>query len=169
MAGRRPDDGSITIGQIVGPHGIQGGVRVKALTEFAERFDKGRQVYINGVAHTIRRTMWHKDQVRLDLDGVQGRDAAEALKWAFLTVPADDLPELEEEEFLTSDLIGLEVSTVDGKPLGQVTDVLPNPAHDILVIGELLIPAVHEFVKDIDLDAGTVTVELIEGMLEDAE
>ena len=167
MTGRRPDDGAITIGQVVGPHGIQGGLRVKVLTDFVERFEPGRTIYLNGEPKTISKANWHKDQVRLQLKEVNDRNLAEDLKWAQITVPADDLPELDEDEFLTAELLGLRVITTEGQEIGKVTEVLASPAHDIIVVGKTMIPAVEEFVHEIDLDNGTMTVELIEGMLEE--
>lgn len=164
MTGRRPEDGAITIGQVVGPFGIRGGVKVKVLTDFLERFDAGRSVWINGRTFTIKETQWHKGQARLMLSEVTDRNEAESMQWCEVTVPADDGPELQDDEFLTADLIGLKVVTSDGRDLGKVTDVFPTPAHDVIEVGKILIPAVREFVLDIDLDGGTMTVELIDGM-----
>lgn len=78
---------------------------------------------------------------------------------------AEGRPELEEDQFLTEDLLDLEVYTEDGQLLGTVDEVLNNPAHDILVVGELMIPVVKEFVLDVDLDEEKITVRLIPGML----
>ncbi len=167
MAGRRPFDGTITIGQVVGPFGIQGGIKVKVLTDFLERFEKGREVLIDGEPYVITVVQWHKGQARLKLDGISNRDLAEGLKWADVEVPSDDVPDLDEDEFLTEDLIGMAVVSTDGRNLGQVTEVLASPAHDIIVVGKTMIPAVKEFVTDIDLQSGVMTVQLIEGMLED--
>ena len=167
MQGRRPEDGSITIGQVVGPFGIKGGLRVKVLTDFVERFSKGRKVYLNGVEHKILSASPHKEQMRVVLEGISDANTAEELKWAFLTVPADDLPDLDEGEFLTKDLIGMTVMTTDGQDIGEVSEIINSPAHDIFVVGSVMIPAVHEFVKDIDLESGVITVELIEGMIEE--
>lgn len=170
MQGREPgaNHGYKTIGQVVGPHGVKGGLKVRIMTDFLERFELGRTVWIDGVKGTIKHVSFHKDQVRIVLDSVRDRDAAESLRWKAVEVPENDEPELEEDEFLTEDLIGLKVFSKDGRELGLIDDVLPSPAHDILVVGEGMIPVVREFIKDIDLDAGTVTVELIPGLFPEA-
>lgn len=155
------------IGQIVGPHGVKGGMRVKLLTSFTERFDAGREVIIQGETHKIHRSVFHKDQVRIQTDKVSTCEAAEALKWVEVSVPAEDLPQLDEDEFVTKDLIGLRAVGESGEDYGLVKDVLPNPAHDIFVLEKGLVPVVKQFVKAIDLKAGTVTLALIPGMLED--
>lgn len=167
MAGPRPShlDGYITIGQFVGPHGIKGGLKVKVLTDFVERFDKGRTIFCNGEESVIKHSSWHKDQVRIQIASVKDRNQAEELRWHYLFVPEDDAPELEEGEYLTSELIGLSVVTADGRTVGKIEDILPSPAHDILVVGEGMIPAVSEFVTDINFETQTVTVNLISGMV----
>ena len=85
-------------------------------------------------------------------------------KWEYLEAIADERPELEEDEFTMAELTGLQVVTTKGEVLGKVDEVLPYPAHDILKVGETLIPLVKEFVKEVDVKGGRITVELIEGM-----
>ena len=171
MQGRESSPDSpefVVIGQIVGPHGVKGGMRVKILTSFPERFEKGRVLYIKGERHKIERAGFHKEQVRIMTDKVTSCEAAEALKWENVSIPAGDDPVLEADEFKTSDLIGLMAVGTGGEKYGVVKDVLPNPAHDIFVLERGLVPVVKQFVKNIDLKSGTVTLELIPGMLEDA-
>lgn len=160
-----PPTGHTTIGQVVGPHGVKGGLRVTILTDFPERFDAGQTVFIHNQPRKIIRATYHKDQVRLDLEQINTREQAENLKWAILTVPEDEIPDLDEDQFLVRDLIGLTAVTTDGKILGPVQDVLPNPAHDIIIVAGAMVPAVKEFVKEIDLKNRTMTLKLIPGML----
>ena len=54
--------------------------------------------------------------------------------------------------------------TKEGRPLGKVDQVLPYPAHDVLVVGKIMIPAVQEFVKEVDLEGKRIVVKLLEGM-----
>ena len=81
----------------------------------------------------------------------------------------DDI-ELEEGDFFIADLVGLPVIDADsGKEYGKLTDVINTGASDIYVIktptGEAMMPAVDEFVEEIDLDKG-IFVKPIEGMFE---
>ena len=83
----------------------------------------------------------------------------------------DDLPELPEGEYYVRDLIGMEAVLEDGSRLGVVTDVIQNTAQDIFEVEtdegkQVLIPKVPEFVLNIDPDTRTVTLHLIEGMLD---
>ena len=155
------------IGQIVGSFGLKGIVKVQPSTDFMERFEKGSKVRLKGEWVTIESFTIHKKRPLLKLSGIKNISAAEALQWEYLEVSADDKPKLDDDEFLSEDLIGLKVVTNEGRELGEIDDVIPMPAHDVIQIGELLIPAVKEFIKDIDFDSGVMTVELIPGMLED--
>jgi len=158
---------TIRVGQIVGAFGIRGQVKVKALTDFIERFDVGRQVLLNGEWAEIKASSEHKGAIILSLGGVKDRTAAEALQWAYLEAVADERPELDEDEFLSSDLIGLEAVDKTGKKLGTVKRVDRYPAHDVLVVDQVLIPAVSEFVLDVDLKAKKIVLNPIPGMFDD--
>jgi 16S rRNA processing protein RimM len=161
----------VRIGQIVGAHGLRGQVKVEPLTDFWERFDKGTRLRLRDDWVTVESSSVHKNRPLLKLSGIDSIDAAQALQWEYLEAILDTEPELEEDEYLTEDLIGCRVVTTDGRDLGEVEEVLGMPAHDVLQIGEILIPVVKEFIKNIDLDEEVITVELIPGMLpgEDAE
>lgn len=155
----------VQVGRIVGAFGLKGQVKVELLTDFEERLSKGRRLRLKDDWVTVESSAWHKKHLLLKLEGINDISKAETLQWEYLSAPPDDL-ELDEDEFLVSDLEGLRVVTTDGQELGEVDEVAAYPAQDILVIGELMVPLAKEFVKDIDLDKGVITVELLEGMLE---
>lgn len=166
MAGQRPEaepEGHVRVGQIVGPFGIKGGLKVVPLTDFPERFDKGSLLYLGGEPRKVATSYWHKTQARITFDEVRTIEQAEALKWKYLTVPATEKPKLEDDEFLASDLIGLSV-VENGEVIGVVDEIVHAPAHDLIRIGDTLIPCVHHFVKSVDLGAKRIVVELIDGM-----
>jgi 16S rRNA processing protein RimM len=156
------------VGKIVGAFGLKGEVKVEPMTDFLERMHKGSRLRLKGEWVTVEAFRIHKDRPLLKLSGINSVEAAQALQWQELLSASTERPALDDDEYLTEDLIGMKVVTVDGQDLGQVDDVLPMPAHDVLQIGELLLPAVKEFVKDIDLDGEIITVKLIPGMLDEA-
>lgn len=153
------------IGQIVGAFGLKGEVKVEPLTDFWERFKKGSRLRLKGDWVTVEGYREHKNRPLLKLSGVNDATAAEALQWEYLEAILTDGPDLDDDEYLTDDLIGLKVVTTDGRELGEVDEVLAMPAHDVLQIGEILIPVVKEFIKEIDLDEEVITVQLIPGLL----
>ena len=113
----------------------------------------------------------HGDDVVAQLMGVSGRDAAEALKGAAIQIPRSHFPALADGEFYWVDLIGLDVSDLEGAPLGIVRDLMSSGAHPILRVAvsdvqsadkparELLIPFVDQFVKTVDLQTRKITVD----------
>ncbi|MBS1708068.1 MAG: 16S rRNA processing protein RimM [Armatimonadetes bacterium] len=161
--------GHVTVGQIVGPQGIRGGFRVDCLTDFPERFDEGKTVYIDGKPHVIASVSWHKGQARVEIDGVATVEAAEALRWSYLTVPAEERPRLGKGEYIATDLIGLSVIDQHGTTIGRVEDVMPSPAHSLLVVNGALVPAVKQFVTKVDIEAKAIHIKVIPGLFEEAE
>ena len=157
-------DSFTRIGQIVGGFGLNGEVKVQLLTEFVERFKKGSRVRINDEWKVIERTRWHKERLLIKLEGVDSLTQAEALQWLFIEAATSDIPALGEGEFLSTSLIGMTVVDLNGRHLGEVTDLLAMPAQDILVVGELMIPIVSQFVKGIDAETRRISVSLIPGM-----
>lgn len=162
MKQQKPD--WYTIGQIVGGFGLKGQLKVVPLTDFLERFHKGARLRLNDDWVTVEAVSEHKGHLLLKLSGINDLTTAESLQWAYLYGRADDRPELDKDEYLTSDLIGLRVETIDGEQLGKVDEVMRAPAQDVLVVGEILIPAVKQFVKRVDLKSQRIVVELIGGM-----
>ncbi len=162
----------LVIGQIVKPHGIRGEVSVKILTEFPERFDEMDAVYL-GDAHSARlvgveSVRWHKEHVLIRFDSFADRTAAEKLRGQYLKVPRDSAVKLDDGVFYHYQLEGLAVVTDTGEPLGKLSYVLETGANDVYVIatpdGELLLPATHEVIRDINLAEKIVTVHLIPGL-----
>jgi 16S rRNA processing protein RimM len=154
----------LKIGQIVGPHGIRGLVKVEPLTDFDEHFEAGARVRIGDNWYEITSCSWHKNRPLLGLSGVDSMNAAEELRWKFLEAfPLED-PDLEDDEYLVEDLLECRVVTEEGEDLGVLDEVEPMPAQDVYRVGEIRIPAVKEFVREIDLENKVITVRLIPGM-----
>lgn len=158
-----PANNRIRVGQIVGAFGLKGQVKVDPLTDFVERLEKGHRLFLKDGWVEVEKCAWHKNRPVLKLSGIGNVEAAKALQWEYLEALAER-PPLDEDEFLTEDLIGMKVFDKDGEPLGEVDEVLAYPAHDTLQVGEILIPVVKQFVKRIDLEKGRIDVELIPGM-----
>jgi len=171
-------------------HGIGGEVKVAVTTDNPERFVPGAVLHGERMGTGLRQAQdQDPERQRLEIRSVRGmegrpivafagietREAAENLRGLVLQVPANDLPELEDGEYYSFDLVGLEVRAVGGfGSLGRVAEVLESPAHDILAVdlekgGELLVPFTHEIVPIVDLRAGFVVVEVGRVTTEDAE
>ena len=102
--------------------------------------------------------------------GVDDRNTAELLRDAEVFVDATDLEELPDDTYYVKDLEGLRVIDDDtGEEIGEIAEVIQNTAQDIYRIvldaePDILVPAVKEFIRDVDIDAGTMRIHFIEGM-----
>jgi 16S rRNA processing protein RimM len=163
----RSREGETTIGKVVGAFGLKGTLKIWPDTDFPERFDPGRSLIIEGTPYEILETRWHKLQARVRVRGITKIDQAEAMIGKTVSVPAGDLPELREGEYMVSDLIGLEVFDEGGAKLGVVEDVVKGAAQDLYDVSGVLVPAVKEFIKDVDLQKRRMVIRPIVGMFED--
>ncbi len=152
------------VGQIVGAFGLKGQVKVKALSNIEERFEKGNFLLLKGQPVRILDSRVHKGQYLLQLEGIKKVDQARELQWEYLDASLTEPIPLREDEYHWSELIGLEALDELGNPIGKVEKILHYPAQDLLVIGEHMVPAVREFVTEIDLESKTIKVKLIEGL-----
>ena len=160
----------MSVGVITGAHGLRGEVRVHPETDEPSRFAALTEVRLAGpegeeLPATIAEVRVHGRGLLVRFEGVRDRDQAEALKgWEIRIQRRMALP-LAEGEFFIADIIGLVVVTVGGQPVGRVTEVLRTGANDVYVTPRALIPATKEIVKRIDLQAGRIVIEPMEGLL----
>ena len=150
------------VGRIAGAFGLKGQLKVELISNFPARFDKGNTLFIDNVAYTIQESQIHKGRPLIKLSGINSMTVAERFQWKILE--AEGEPELEEDEFLLEDLIGLTVVTVEGEELGVIEAIEDYPAHEVVLVAGIRIPLIDHFVKNIDLDSETMTVQLIYGM-----
>ncbi|MBQ6240091.1 MAG: 16S rRNA processing protein RimM [Firmicutes bacterium] len=164
------------IGVITSPHGIRGSVRVFPMSENKKRFEEIQQVpysqpdsdEIAGV-YTITDVAYQKNVVLLTFAEITDRDGAEAVKGQKLWIHRDEAVPLEEGEYYLPDLMGLHAVSDAGEDLGVITDYMEPGSTVVFVIEkpgkpELLIPFAKDYVREIDLDAGTMTIHLIPGI-----
>ena len=159
----------IPIGQVLAPWGIKGKVKVEVVTDFPHRFAPGSQVYINRKLMTIASTQWHKGKAIIKLDTIYNIEQAEKLRGQTIEIHHSQLQPLPEGQYYHFQLIGLEVWTTQGELLGNISQILTTESNDNYVVhgakGEILIPAIEDIVKSVDLDSGRITIEAIEGLL----
>jgi 16S rRNA processing protein RimM len=158
---------SLIIGHILAPWGIHGEVKVEVVTDFPERFAPGKLVYLNGYPLEIEKCRPHKQHLLVKLATIDSVEAAEKLRGQDLTIPRSELNPLPEGQYYAFQLIGLNVVTTKGKRLGQITDIMFTAGNDVYIVeGEILIPAIEDVVKSIDLKKGRMLIEAIEGLLD---
>lgn len=152
----------VRVGQVVGAFGIEGAVKVRSLTDFADRFAPGAELYLDGFGHRVE---WSREQTAglvVKLAGVDTRTDAQRRRGSYLEISEEELRPLPEGRWYHHQLVGLAVATERGVELGTLTEVVPRPANDVWVVrrgsDEHLVPATADAVLDVDLPAGRVTV-----------
>ncbi len=170
-----PDD-LIQVGHITGAYGIRGGIRVTPYSMDADALLSVKTWWIDKPSLRtvqVRNAKYHSGDVTATLVDVTDRDMAEALKGATVQVSRADFPELPEDEYYWTDLIGLDAVNLQGEALGKVTDMMHNGAQSILRITpvpdpnaapdakapERLVPFVDQYVKTVDLQAKLITLD----------
>ncbi len=156
----------VCVGRIAGAQGVRGEVRIACYT--GDPYDIASYGPVSdeqGIRQfKIRPVRMAKTQLVARLEGVEDRNAAEALRGVTLYVPRSALPEPEEGEFYWEDLVGLQAATIDGEQLGAVLSVQDFGAGTMLEIGEsprsaILVPFTRDIVPLVDLDAGRLEID----------
>jgi len=167
----------LSIGKIVGAHGIKGVVKVFSYAESLARYQSGMQLFLkdshgNRSVHTVNWAKPHSKTILLSLDGLQERSQAEAFIGSELFIEKTTLEELDEDSYYWDDLLGLAVYSVSGDYIGKLTAIIPTGSNDVYVAKqqspdaqtEVLIPALVSVVKEVDLDRKIMRVDLPEGL-----
>ena len=158
----------LEIGQIVNTFGIKGLVKVKPFTNDITRFDNLKNVYIKNKEYEIEKAKYHKDMVLLKFKGINKIEDAENLKNCYLEINRED-GILEEGSYYIVDLLGLQVITDTGKTLGTIDDIYNTGSNDIYVVKDelgkqVLLPAIKDVIKEINLEKRRILVHLIKGL-----
>lgn len=169
----KPELRYLAIGRVVRAHGLKGEISVKVMTEFPERFEITKQVYLGdqleATPYPLESYRWHKDNVLLTLAGITNRNEAETLKGQLVQVPIEEAMPLPDGVYYHYQLVGLEVVTITGERLGVLSEVMETGANDVYVIDnegkEILLPAIADVIKSIDMEEGRIVVEVIEGLI----
>jgi 16S rRNA processing protein RimM len=160
----------ISIGEIVGLHGIRGELKIRLLTDFPERFSHDKEFELawkdgekKNKRVVIESTRFHKNHLLIKIRNVANREEAAPFVGALFQIDEKDLMELPPDSYYQFHIIGLEVFSLEGKSLGRLTKILAMPMHDIYVVEgerEHLVPALKRVVKKVDIDAGKIWIDL---------
>ena len=152
----------IRVGQVAGPYGLEGAVKVIPLTDFTDRFDTGARLLLDGATRQVEWCRASQPGLVLKLRGIDNRTMAELLRGRYLELPDQEARPLEEGRFYHHQVVGLTAVTESGDRLGVITEVLERPANDVWVSHEgsieHLIPATKDAVLEVDLGNGKVVV-----------
>lgn len=163
-----PHEGYVAVGRVRGPRGLEGELKVDPLSDYPKRFVRGATLRAGDRSYTVLAARMHQRALLLRVEGIATREQADELRGLLLEVPESELGPLAEGEYYRFQLIGLEVRDTAGDALGRLEEVLDTGANDVYIVrndeSELLVPAIEAVVKSVDLAAGTMVVEPLQGM-----
>ena len=155
--------GWLHAGRVGRPHGLDGSFHVVEVN--AGLLGSVDSVNVGGTELDIVRRAGTASRPILRLEGSEDREAAEAMRGSELLVPREAAPDLEEDEWWATDLIGCAVHDA-GRAVGTVRRMLELPSCEVLEVereeggGDLLVPLVTDAVRAVDIDARTIDVDL---------
>ncbi|MFA5367071.1 MAG: ribosome maturation factor RimM [Dehalococcoidia bacterium] len=159
----------IPIARVLGPWGVRGEVKAESLTDFSERFLRGETVYLQGLPLIIESGRPHGNVFILKISTIDSRDKAEAIRGMFLEIPFSNLHSLGEGEYYRFQLLGLNVLSIEGESLGQISDIIQTGSNDVYEVssdkGKFLIPSTDEVIKSIDIEKGCMIIDLLKGLI----
>lgn len=164
---------TVTVGRIERPFGVRGEVKVRPLSDVPGRFEGLRAVSLlarNG--QILETSVTHVRRVGagfiLGLTGLTTPEDASLWRGGFIQTIRGSVPKLPDGQYYECDLIGLAVSTEEGRPIGVLEEIWDLPRNPLFVVRqeakEILIPAAKELVSTVDLTARKMTVRLIDGL-----
>lgn len=163
----------LQVGVISSTHGVRGEVKVFPTTDDPQRFKNLKNVILDTgkeqIPLEIQGVKFFKQFVILKFKGIDNINDIERYKRRSLFVTREDAVELEEDEYYIADLIGMDVITDEGEE-GKLVDVIETGANEVYVVefdkyGEVLIPAIHDCILDVDIEAMSMKVHLLEGLV----
>ncbi len=152
-------------GEIVNTHGVQGEVKIMPWCDGPEFLKAFKTFYIEEKPYKVSGARVHKNMLLCKLEGVNDVNAAQTYKGKVIKIDRDSAKIAEGRVFI-SDLIDLPVFA-DGQQIGILKDVYTGPANDVYIVKgekEYMIPAVSEFLEEVNVDEGIIKVKLLEGM-----
>lgn len=167
-------DNLLEIGQIVNSYGIKGFLKVVPFTDNVKRYDDLKTIYIekNKKLSTmeIEEVKYHKNLVLLKLKGIDDINDTLEFKNCYIKIDRKDAVELPEDTYFIVDLVDMEVETDEGNLLGKIVDVFPTGSNDVYVVKDelgkqVLLPAIGDVIKSVDVENKKMVVHLIEGLV----
>lgn len=163
----------LSIGQIINTHGFRGEVKVYPLTDDMGRFKKLKTVYVEEnnqlVKYEVEGVKFSGNTAVMKLKGIDTEEAANKMRNFYIKVDRKSAVSLPKDSYFICDLIDLEVYDENNSLLGTVKDIIQTGSNDVYVVEaegkSILVPALKDVVKEIDIVNKKIRVELPEGLI----
>lgn len=164
----------LEVGQIVNTNGLKGLLKINPFTDDITRFERLKTILVEHkkelLEFEIESVRYQKKQVLLKLKGIDTIEEAEKYREDYLKIKRNKEEKLPEDTYYIVDLIGLDIYTENGELLGKLDDIFSTGSNDVYVVKnsegkQILLPAISDVIKNIDLKQKKIVVNLIEGLL----
>lgn len=164
----------LEVGQIVNTNGLKGLLKINPFTDDITRFERLKTILVEHkkelLEFEIESVRYQKKQVLLKLKGIDTIEEAEKYREDYLKINRNKEEKLPEDTYYIVDLIGLDIYTEGGELLGKLDDIFSTGSNDVYVVKniegkQILLPAISDVIKNIDLEQKKIVVNLIEGLL----
>lgn len=152
----------IEVGKIVNTFGIKGEIKIYPYVSY---FDEINEFYIGNELMKINKKRFQKNVFIVSIKGINDINLIEKYKGETIEIDENNKPKPKEGEYYIEDLIGMKVYTDEGKLLGKLDDIFNTGANDIYQVGDILLPATDEVLKQIDTENNKIIVHIIKGLL----
>ncbi len=160
----------LTIGIVIGTHGVTGELKVRPVTDLPEQFERIDSVYLGDEPHPrrVRHVRFHSGNVLLKLRGISNPEEAATFRGQPIRISGKHAIPLEAGEFLLYQLIGLDAFDESGTKIGTTVDLIETGSRDVFVIRpegggpEILLPNTEDAVLDIVPSERRMVVRLLE-------
>ncbi len=163
------------IGQIVNTSGLKGVIKVKPFTDDITKFCDLKTIFISVNKElkefNIEQVRFNKNMVFLKLKGIDTINEAENYRNLYIKIKRNKDEKLEEGSYYIVDILGCKVYTDEQKELGKIIDVFSTGSNDVYVVKDelgkqVLLPAIKDVIKNVDIKNKIVTVHLLEGLVQ---
>jgi 16S rRNA processing protein RimM len=162
----------LAVGRIVRPHGIRGALVVSAYSDILRSMEPGAEIRVEGRARPfhVRSCGTVRGRNLLELEELDDREGADALRGLEISISVGSAPSLPSGTYYQWQILGLQVRSTAGDMLGKIVEILETGANDVYIVRdddgrEILLPAIDDVVKEVDLEGGRMVVALIPGLL----
>ncbi len=162
------------IGQIVNTSGLKGEIKIKPFTDDITKFNDFKTIYVSVKKELkefeVEHVRFSKNMVFLKLKGIDTIEEAENYRNLYIKRKRDKDEKLEVDTYYIVDLLGCRVYTDEQKELGEVVDVFSTGSNDVYVVKDelgkqVLLPAIKDVIKNVDIENRTIIVHLLEGLI----
>lgn len=165
----------VVIGRFARPVGVRGEVKVVSPNQSSERLNGLKSVTVDMQAgyrrFKVENIFDTGSSLRYKLKGFDSPESVAVLTGSEIIIPSAERKDPGKDEYFVDKLVGCRAVSDDGEELGFIVEIWQHSAQDIWVIegqfGEILVPAVKEFILDVNIDAHIIIVKRMEGLWEE--